>query len=189
MPFFSKLLIFFLGLAVFAVVAAWIMGGASSKSSTRISIEASPTDVFRYLTDGEKIPQWAKDVVSAPTYTDDEQAGSIERVVSTVGKEGTWEDSIMRFKVGEAISIQSKKDGLTNVYVFQLERNDLGGTNVEYRMTQSASGLNQFSFAFEDRENVRTEMGTEMTKLKQLVESEVDFDPDAEPEDLSLIHI
>jgi len=174
MSFFSKLLAFLVGLAVLAAAAAWIMGGESAKSSTRISIDASPGDVFRYLVRGEKIKQWADGVVSAGTFSGEDSAGPEARVVLDEGKEVVWQDSIMRFQTGESVSIQSRKSGLTRTYVFQLEENDLGGTNIQYRLTESASGLERFMFPFEDRENARNDMATEMTKLKALVESEVE---------------
>jgi uncharacterized protein YndB with AHSA1/START domain len=175
MTFFSKLLAFLIALAVIAVAAAWIMGGESSKSSTRISIDASPEDVFRYLVDGEKIKVWGSDVVSAETFEgDDPTLGSKSRVVMQDGQQVVWEDTVMRFQTGEAVSIQSKKAGYTKTYVFQLEENDLGGTNVQYRQTQSAGGLERLMFPFQDRKNLKNDMAAEMTKLKNLVESEVD---------------
>lgn len=185
MSFFSKILIFLLGLSVLAVVSAWIMGGESKKYSTRISIEASPVDVFQYLVDGEKMKQWANGIVSAGPYeADDDDAGaeevaklefkSLERVVSKDGKESVWEDSILRFEEGETLSIKSRKGGLARTIVFQLEENEIGGTTIDYRLSRSASGWEQLLFAFQKEES-RTHMGTEMTRLKNLVESEVEF--------------
>ena len=175
MSFFSKFLVFLLGLAVFAAVAAWIMGGESEKQSTRISIEASPNSVFRYLVEEEKIKAWASDIVSAGPYKDEEEEGSfetLERIVTEDGGQTVWEDSVMRFKRGEAISIQSRKGGLTTTTVFQLERNDIGGTNLDYRVIKSASGLEQFMFSFQKKDS-KTKMATEMSRLKKLIESEV----------------
>lgn len=174
----SKFLAFLLALAVLAATAAWIMGGESSKSSTRISIEASPNQVFRYLINGEKIKQWGRDVVSAGPFED--SSGTIERILSAEGGDEFWKDSVLRFTPGESLSIQSRKGGLTKTYVFQLEENDLGGTNVQYRLTKSASGLEQFLFALENHDNVRPEMAAEMTRLKDLVESEVELEPDSD---------
>jgi len=180
MSTFSKLLAFLVGLAVLAIVAAWIMGGESAKSSTRISIDASRGNVFRYLVEGEKIQQWADGVVSAGTFrSEDSESGSEERVVLEDEKQVVWEDSVMRYQAGDAVSIQSKRGGLTRTYVFQLEENDLGGTNIQYRLTESASGMERFMFPFADREHARNVMATEMTKLKALVESEVE--PGAKP--------
>lgn len=175
MTFFSKFLAFLFALAVIAVIAAWIMGGESAKNSTRVSIDARPVDVFRYLVEGEKIKVWGNEVVSADNYHDDDPTlGTMNRVVMQDGQQVIWEDSIMRFQPGEAISIQSRNGGLTKTYVFQLEENELGGTNIQYRLTQSASGVERLLFAFQDRENCRNDMAAEMTKLKNLVESEVE---------------
>ena len=188
MSFFSKFLVFLIGLAVFAVVCAWIMGGESQKNSTRISIEASPRAVFRYLVDDEKIKLWASDLVSAGPYKGDEEQDSsfetLERIVREEdGQESVWQDSVMRFQRGQSLSIRSRKGGLTKTTVFQLEENDLGGTNLLYRTIKSASGVDQILFSFQEKES-KTQMATEMTRLKKLVESEVEpGDTDAEIED------
>lgn len=182
MSFFSKFFVFLIGLAIFAAVAAWIMGGESEKQSTRISIEASPNSVFRYLIEEEKIKAWASDIVSAGPYKEEEdEEGSgfetLERVVTEEGEQTTWEDKIMRFQRGEALSIQSRRGGITQTTVFQLERNDIGGTNLLYRVIKSASGLDQFLFSFKKKDS-KTKMATEMSRLKKLVESEVELGSD-----------
>lgn len=86
----------------------------------------------------------------------------------------------MRYQRGEALSIQSRKGGLTKTYVFKLEENDLGGTDILYRTIKSASGLDQFIFPFHEKES-SSQLVTEMESLKKLVESEVE--PGFEPED------
>ncbi len=159
------------------------MGGESVKHSTSITVDASPSTVFQYLSEGEKIKQWGSDIVSVGTFSEDENGGfSQERVVRTETGNAVWEDSVMRFQVGDAISIQSRKGGLTQTFVFQLEENDIGGTNIQYRLTRSAGGLDRFLFPFaEDRSD--TKMATEMTKLKTLIESEVDPSDMSKPEE------
>lgn len=188
MSFLSKFFVFLIALAVFAVVCAWIMGGESQKNSTRISIKAKPNSVFEYLIDDEKIKNWASDLVSAGPYEDDGGENSefktSERIVVKEGAESVWEDLVTRFQRGEALSIQSRQGGLTKTYVFQLEENDLGGTDVLYRTIKSASGIAKFMLPFEEKESA-TLLETEMKSLKKLVESEVDpdFDPYPSVED------
>ncbi len=194
MSFMGKFFVFLFGLAVLAVVGAWIMGGESVKHSTSISIDASPTSVFRYLTDGEKIKQWASDIVSIGSFSDDVELRTQKRVVREDGKEVVWEDSLIRFQNGKpeaatqpdedlgcVVSIQSRKGGLTRTYVYQLEKNEIGGTDLTYRLTRSASGVDKFFFPFkEDDSDVK--MATEMTRLKKLIESEVDPSDMRKPE-------
>ncbi len=180
MSFFSRFLVFLLGLAVLAVVAAWIMGGEAVKNSTRISIKARPSIVFRYLTDGEKVKQWAKDIVSVGSFESEDSLYQ-ERVVRGESEDSIWEDSVLRFQAGETLSIQSRNGGLTKTLVFNLEENELGGTNVDYRLTESASGVEQFMFSFKEN-NARTIMGDEMARLKSLIESEVDPKEEADIE-------
>jgi uncharacterized protein YndB with AHSA1/START domain len=183
MPFIVKFFVFMFALAVFAVIGAWIMGGESVKHSTSITVDASPGSVFRYLSDGEKIKQWGSDIVSVGTFSEDEDGGfSQDRVVRTEKGEAVWEDSVMRFQVGEAISIQSRKGGLTQTFVFQLEENDIGGTNLQYRLTRSAGGLDRLLFPFEE-DRSETKMAAEMTKLKTLIESEVDPSDMSKPDE------
>jgi len=183
MSFFSKFFVFLIGLAVLAVVCAWIMGGESQKNSTRISIDASPNSVFRYLVDDEKITNWSNDLVSAGPYKNDEgsEPVTVERIVSENGNESVWQDSIMRYKLGESLSIQSRKGGLTKTTVFQLEENDLGGTNVLYRTIKSASGLEQLTFSFHEKTS-KAQLDSEMKNLKKLIESEVEPGSDDDSE-------
>lgn len=198
MSFFSKFLLFLVGFAVFAAACAWIMGGESEKNSTRISIAASPANVFPYLVEGKKIEKWATGVQISGTYAVDENGDSkvLQRIVNRDGKETVWSDSVMRFDSGSdgedgtdgegrsdgrAISIQSRKGGLSKTMVFQLEENSIGGTDLLYRVIQSASGLEQFMFALTKKES-KTQMVTEMTKLKKLIESEVEPSPIKEDE-------
>lgn len=187
MPFLAKFLLFIFGFAVFAAIGAWIMGGESTKHSTSITVDASPDTVFGYLIDGEKVKQWGSDVVSAGTFSE----GSTNQERVTRGEKGdvVWTDSLMRFQSGDdgkALSIQSRNGGLTRTYVFQLEENEIGGTNVLYRLTRSAGGLDRFLFSFQEDDS-DTRMAEEMTRLKSLIESEVDPSdmktPDASGED------
>jgi len=188
MSFLSKFFIFLIGLAVLATASAWIMGGESQKNSTRISINATPNSVFQYLVDDDKIRNWGSDLVSAGPYKDDDGENSafetLERVVLKNGEESVWQESIMRYQRGEALSIQSRKGGLTKTFVFKLEENDLGGTDVLYRTIKSASGLEKFIFPFQEKES-STQLETELESLKKLVESEVEpgFEPETEAED------
>ncbi|QEG20314.1 SRPBCC family protein [Mariniblastus fucicola] len=181
MSFFTKIILFLFGLAVLAVVSAWIMGGESLKHSSRISIEASPRQVFPYLASDERISQWASNVLSAGPYSGDSESEAmrLSRVVLEDGEETVWQDSVLRYLPPEAISIQSKKGGLTNTLVFQLNENEIGGTTLLYRLTKSASGLEQFLFALQD-DNSKVTMADDLAKLKALIESEVELGDDIE---------
>jgi len=175
MPILAKFFMLLLGLAVFAVVGAWIMGGESTKHDEKITIDANPEDVFRYLTDGEKIKQWGNGIVSVGTFRgDDDEGRTQERIVhDKENGDVVWKDSLMRFQEGEAVSIQSRNRGLIRTYVFQIERNEIGGSNVEYRLTRSSEGVDRLLFSFQKEDSDKI-MAAEMLKLKNLVESEVD---------------
>ncbi len=175
MPFLNKFFIFLIGLAVFAVVGAWILGGKPAKHSTSITIDVSPFSVFQYLTEGEKIKEWGSNIVSVGSFDEQTEEGKNlqKRVVQAEEREVVWEDSVLRFKVGESFSVQSHSGGLKRTYVFQLEENDIGGTNVRYRQTRSAGGLDQFTFWFQE-DDCSKEMVAEMSRLKELIENEVD---------------
>lgn len=174
MSSFVKFLLSLIGLLIVAVAVAWIMGGESKKNSTRISIEAPPLDVFLYLVEGTQISKWAAGVESVGTFHG--EAKPQDRVVIEDGKQVVWRDSVLRFQYGEMLSIQSKNLGIIRTLVFQLEENELGGTNVDYRVVESAAGLERFLFPLKASMK-RTVMVDEMNRLRDLVESEVDFEP------------
>lgn len=186
MTFMTKFVIAICTLCVFAAVSAWIMGGETGKYSTSISIDASPGDVFIYLTESEKIAQWA-DVVRVDSFNEDESISRHRVTRNEDASETIWEDSLLRYSPGEhefedhAISIQSIDGGNVNTYFFQLTMNDLNGTNIEYRVTQSARGLDRFFFPFR-QDTTKSRITSEITKLKSLVESEVEpVDPSEIP--------
>lgn len=181
MTFMSKFIIAMCTLCVLVVVSAWIMGGETGKYSTSISIDASPDDVFPYLTDGEKINKWASDVVSVDSFDEDDSVIR-KRVVRQEDENVLWEDSILRFQTAVedddekndfSISIQSRNGGFTNTYFFYLKDNEVSGTNLEYRVTQSASGIDRFFFSFRE-DDTKAKITAEVTKLKSIVESEVE---------------
>ena len=170
MPFALKFMLFLIGLLVIVAAAIWIMGGESKKNSTRITIKASPAVVFRYLVESDEIRRWGAGVKTVGSFSG-EETETQTRIVETGGSQETWEDKVLRFQQDQMLSIKSKKFGLVRTRVFQLEKNSLGGTDVDYRITDSVSGVERFLFPF--KANIkRTTMVDEMTQLRDLVESE-----------------
>ena len=187
MTFMTKFVIAIFTLCVFAAVSMWIIGGETGKYSTSISIEASPGEIFQYLTESEKIVRWA-DVVRVDSFSEDESVSRSRVTRDEDNSETVWEDSLLRYSPGEnqfkdhAISIRSVDGGNINTYFFQLRMNELYGTNLEYRVTQSARGLDRFLFPFR-KDTTKSRITTEITKLKSLIESEVEpVDPSEIPD-------
>ena len=172
MSFPAKFFLSLLALLVIVAVALWIMGGESKKNSTQVSVAASPAVVFRYLVDGDEIRRWGIGIKSVGSFSGD-QTEAQNRIVESDNGESSWKDTVLRFQQDQMLSIQSSKLGLVRTLVFQLDENDLGGTNVDYRITESAAGVERFLFPFKSTAN-RTTMVDEMIRLRDLVESEND---------------
>lgn len=168
----TKFLLSLIALLAIVAAAVWIMGGESKKNSTQVSVAASPAVVFRYLTDSDEIRKWGIGIKTVGSFSGD-KAEPQSRVVESGGGESTWNDSVLRFQQDQMLSIQSTKLGLVRTLVFQLDENDLGGTNVDYRISESAAGVERFLFPFKATVN-RTTMVDEMIRLRDLIESEND---------------
>lgn len=172
MSFATKFIFSLLALLVIVAVAVWIMGGESKKNSTQVSIAASPEVVFRYLVDGGEIGKWGTGIKTVGSFSKG-QSEPQSRIVDTAGSESTWQDSVLRFQQNQMLSIQSTKLGLVRTLVFQLNENDLGGTNLDYRISESAAGVERLLFPFKSTVD-RTTMVDEMIRLRDLIENEND---------------
>lgn len=190
MSFLTKIISFLALLTIVSIACIWIAGGASTKHVTRITIDAGRGQVFPYLTDGEKISKWAKGVIEVGSFDNGEDADDADReppnkaqrrVVTEHGKQVEYEDTVMRYTFPKSFSIQSTNSNVTQTTVFQLQENEVRGTNVEYRLTRSANGIGRMFFPFE-KDGFDDRMISEMRKLKEVIESEVEYDPSVEDE-------
>jgi len=76
---------------------------------------------------------------------------------------------VLRFDHGAMVSVRSTGRDIVQTQVFQLESNSLGGTDLQFRLTRTPTGLGRFLTPFRDDE-VEKGMKRQMRKLKKLVE-------------------
>jgi hypothetical protein len=173
MSFVSKFLMFTGLLLVVSTICIWIAGGETTKHSTTITIDAVKEQIFPYLTESERIKRWAKDVVEVGSFTQEGPTVQERTIRDESGNMVVVSDELMRFQSPESFSFKSTSNGITQTFVFQLDDNEVDGTNLEYRSARSAVGIGRMFFPFAS-DNTDSRMVSEMRKLKEIVESDVE---------------
>jgi hypothetical protein len=175
----AKILLSICFLIAISALAIWIIGGQTIKHSTTMLIDASPTAVFPYLVEGEKVQQWSEGVVDVGNFMDpqsESSPSSTARTLTADGKLVTFEDRVIRYKADETISIQSSNSFLVQTSIFMLTSTgdaSMPQTQLEYRTKTNHVGLGRIFEPF-SKDNVEERMIGDAKRLKDLVESEVD---------------
>lgn len=172
MSFPIKFLLSLLLLAAIAIAGLGIVGSKSVKHSTQITINAHGSDVFEWLVESEKIREWAPEIIDVASFESEDQEESV-RTIQIDETELSYEDKVLRYDHGEMVSVRSTGRDLVQTQVFQLEPNDLGGTNLEFRLTRTSKGLGRFLVPFREDDSSKT-MKRQMRKLKKLIEKQRD---------------
>ena len=160
-------------MAAIAVAGIGIVGSKAAKHSTQITINAHPSDVFDWLVESHKIREWAPEIKVVASFESEDQEESVRTVQgeNEGAREFSFTDKVLRYDYGEMISVRSTSRDVVQTQVFQLDSNDLGGTNLEFRFTRSPTGLGRFLMPFRGDESAKA-MKRQMRKLKKLVEKQ-----------------
>jgi uncharacterized protein YndB with AHSA1/START domain len=164
-------------LLLIAAAALWIMGGAKKENDTSLEFDATPEQIWPYLTEPDRIRQWFSGLVSidpieAPS--DDPAAPApapIRRVLQTAdGDRVEYKDQILRFTPGQMLSLRSRSSGGTLTWVYQLEAMVDDRANVTFRVVQSASGLARLLAPLTEDVSLK-QIEIDIRQLKQVVEA------------------
>lgn len=169
-------LLFILGVAAACV---WIIGGKTTKHSTRLTIDATPASIFPFLTDNGRVKEWSEEIVEVGNYLNPDSestSGNTTRIIERDGKEVEFEDKILRFDVDELLSVQSSNSFMVQTSIFQLIPGSQGKkTQLEYRVKTNHVGAGRFLAPF-SKDIIEDRIVAEARKIKALVEANVDAD-------------
>ncbi|MDA8563410.1 SRPBCC family protein [Mariniblastus sp.] len=177
MYFLQRLLSGLLVLVIIAAAALWIMGGKKKENQTSLEFDASPAQIWPYLTEPNGIGQWfgglvSVDPITAPSSEPDAApAPPVRRIVQAPdGTQKEYKDQILRFVPQQILSLKSRSAGQTITWVYQLDAMVNDRTNVTLRVVESPSGLDRL-LAPLNQDFYLDQIETDIRKLKQVVEA------------------
>ncbi len=172
-------ILLFAGLGLAVVLAGlWISGGKKENYSASISIQAHPKQVFRYLTDPEKLKTWMVGLESVdepiPPKTGegtefDVPPDLVRTFVTPSGKHVRFNDKVIRYTEDQFLTVQSSNASTTRTAIFQLEPIGRTGTQVSYEIRVAHSGLGRLMSPLQSS-SLQDQINTEIRNLKEQVE-------------------
>jgi uncharacterized protein YndB with AHSA1/START domain len=170
----AKILLFVIIIAVIGASSLWLLGGKKGEYSTSLIIDASPPQVFPYLTDADLLKQWLKGLAEVENLVENEegaQALLTKRLMDFGDGRQVWfQDEVIRHETDELISIQSSSSNKVITAIFQLQSTPDDKTELKYRLKISNQSVGRFLAAFE-KDDYQKRIENDARKLKELIES------------------
>ncbi len=179
-----KTLIYLVVIAGLAIGVLWFIGGKKLEYSSSIDINASPEQVFRFLSDAEQLTEWATGVEAVESASDfgmedvpEAGLGAISQLlVVNSGKKVAVQHEIIKYEPSSLISMRFTSPSLTSFSIFRLDEKETVSsgvrpetTRVSFRVKESTHGFSRFFVPFSGKDVERIQ--EELRKLKQLVEA------------------
>ena len=170
----------FLSLTIVLLVVAaglWIIGGKKNEYATETTINASPESVFPYLTQAGHMKKWVSGLTNVedltPLKENDNGVRGGKKTLRVVkddeGNQTRYDDEVIRFEDGKAVSVQSTNSSEKVTRIFQLDLNE-GKTVLNYRVKTENAGIGRMTAVFQ-KNDYGSQIESEARKLKELVEA------------------
>ena len=177
MYFLQRLFSALLVLLIIAAAALWIMGGKKKENQTSLEFDASPEQIWPYLTEPNGIGQWFGGLVSIDPITAPSAdptaapAPPVRRIIQAAdGSQKEYNDQILRFVPQQILSLKSHCAGETITWVYQLDPMVNDRSNVTLRVVKSSSGLDRLLAPF-NHDTYLNQIESDIRKMKQVVEA------------------
>jgi uncharacterized protein YndB with AHSA1/START domain len=175
MSFSTRLLIFVVIFIAIGGASLWILGGKKTDYSTSVTINATPQQIFPYLTQPELLTEWVNGLEQVEPLIPNEDenlpssASTTTRVIELDGKRLRFEDEVMRFEQDKLLSIRSSNHLTMVTAIFELAAVDRFSTELNYRVRSTNLGIGRFLAPFQKTDQ-QSRIADEALRLKKLVE-------------------
>lgn len=172
----AKLFLYLLVILVIGTGVLWFVGGKKHEYSTKVTIGAEPSRVYRYLSDPDLLNEWSDEVLEIEPF--ESQRSDLDAVAEVLidqsGQQVAMRQQVIKFEEDKMISLQRTNDFLKTTSIFRLEDNS-SKTELTYRVKESRLGLSRV-LGFFSGSNRQEVIKREILQLKQLVENNLGKD-------------
>ena len=154
--------------------AVWIYGGKKQHYETDLTINATPGQIYSYLTDTEQVKKWVDGLMDVEPINElVGQEGARARVTRNEnGKVVEFEDEILRREQDKLLSVRLTNSTLVTTSIYKLEPKNEQQTVFRYTVKSENVGLGRFLAPFgKDETQMRIEKDAQ--NLKELVEKQI----------------
>jgi uncharacterized protein YndB with AHSA1/START domain len=170
----AKLLLFCVIVAAIGASSLWLIGGKKGEYSTSLVINASPQQVFPYLTDAERLKQWLEGLAEVENLVETEDGAQSQPTRRLMdfgdGKQVWFQDEVIRHESDAMISVQSSSSNKVITAIYQLQPTPDDKTELKYRLKTTNKSLGRLWAAFE-KTDYQKRIENDARKLKELIES------------------
>lgn len=166
---FKKFCLYALALGLVVVGCLYLIGNKATEFAHDTVINVAPETVFEWLTKPEKRAQWVSELKSSRVAEPLGEHSIYESVFDVDGKSIETPENVVLFKSNEVITIRRKIKGINITNVFKLKALEKS-THLSYSVDEKRDALPSIIF-FLDKRDVNRRSESELSKLKQLIES------------------
>lgn len=161
-------------IAVIGCAAIWIYGGKKQHYETSLTINATPSQVFPYLTDVERMKQWVDGLMEVEPINELVQVeGAKNRVtVNANGKMVEFEDEVLRYQQDKLLSVRWKNSVVVTTSIYKLEPKSELQTDFRFTVKTTNLGIGRFLAPFA-ADDTQSRIEKDAQALKKLIENRV----------------
>ena len=163
-------------LVVIATVtgALWFVGGKKKECSTEVTLNATPQEVFVFLSTPKYLKQWISglqemDLIDTP----EGQSPMYEIVMLDKGRKVTLRQEVIKYAQDSMIALQNKSDSLVSTAIFRLEEAGEDKTKLSYKVKEEGKGLARVLIPL-NKNPTQERIREECRMLKRVIEENLD---------------
>ena len=169
----AKFCMFALVAILVGVGTLWFVGGKKHAYSTEFTLNATPQQVFVFLSSPKYLKQWVSGLQEMDLIeTRDERGPLYEIVVNVRGQKVKMRQEVIKYDQDSMIAMQIKNDSMVSTSIFRLE--EVGEkTKVTYKVKEEGKGFMRILKPFQ-KSPVEERMREESRMLKRILEKNLD---------------
>lgn len=178
---FAKFCLFVLIAIVVVTGALWFVGGKKLRYSTEFTLNATPQEVFVFLSQPKYLKQWVSGLQEMDLIEPSDGGNPrYEIVVLDRGRKLKLRQEFTRYVQDEMIALQVKNASMVSTSIFRLEK--IGEkTKVIYQVKEAGKGLSRIARPLQ-KSTTEERIRVESRELKRVVEKSLDKQGDELPD-------